>query len=201
MSRKGVVLRDRAARAPRLALPLHTQRLSLRDFREDDFDAMCEYALDPRVTRYLFFAPRTVEEAREHFERILGWQAERPREVFELAIELQAADSRATRLAGACNLTLVAPREGDIGYMLRHDLWRQGFATEVACALRDVAFDTFRLERVISTVDVRNEASIRVISKAGLRWEATYRKFRQARGQWRDCHLFSMPRVAWESAR
>jgi ribosomal-protein-alanine N-acetyltransferase len=200
MSRKRVVLRNRAARARQLALPLRTQRLSLRDFREEDFEAMCGYALDPRVTRYLFLAPRTVEEAREHFRRILGWQTERPREVFELAIELQT-QAPASRLAGACNLTLVAPGEADIGYMLHHDFWRQGFATEIACALRDAAFGHFGRERVISTIDVRNEASMRVIEKAGLRWEATYRKFRQARGQWRDCHLFSMPRVAWESAR
>jgi len=201
MSRKGVVLRKRAAREPRLALPLHTQRLVLRDFRDEDFEAMCRYALDPRVTRYLFLAPRTVEEARQHFDRILGWQAERPREVFELAVELTTAEPHTARLAGACNLTLVAPGEGDIGYMLHHELWRRGFATEVACALRDAAFGNFQLERVISTIDVRNEASIRVIEKVGLRWEATYRKFKQARGQWRDCHLFSMPRVAWESAR
>jgi RimJ/RimL family protein N-acetyltransferase len=200
MSRKGVVLRNRSERAAGLELPLRTQRLLLRDFREEDFEAMCRYALDARVTRYLFLAPKTPAQAREHFDRILAWQEQRPREVFELAIELQAQEP-AAQLAGACNLTLLAPGEGDIGYMLRHDLWRQGFATEVACALRDVAFGTFGLERVISTIDVRNEASIRVIEKAGLRWEATYRKFRRARGQWRDCHLYSMPRVAWESAR
>jgi RimJ/RimL family protein N-acetyltransferase len=194
-------LRNPAARAARLALPLRTQRLSLRDFREEDFQAMCGYALDARVTRYLFLAPHDVAEAREHFDRILAWQAQRPREVFELAIELARDDSRAARLAGACNLTLVGPGEGDIGYMLHHDLWRRGYATEVACALRDAAFASLRLERVISTIDVRNEASIRVIEKAGLRWEATYRKFRRARGQWRDCHLFAMPRVAWESVR
>jgi RimJ/RimL family protein N-acetyltransferase len=189
------LLRNRAMRATRLATPLATERLVLREFRADDFEAMCRYVCDPRVTRYLFFAPRDIDEARRHLLHVLNWQQERPRNVWELAVE----ERRGGRHIGACNLTLTAPGEADIGYMLHHDRWGNGMATEVACALRDAAFRDLGAERVISTVDVRNAASLRVLEKTGLRWEATFRRHRRLRGQWRDCHLFVMPRVVWEA--
>lgn len=190
-----VTLRPRAARAARLPLPLQTARLKLRDYRPEDFEAMCRYVCDPRVTRFLFLGPRDAEEAEQYLRRIIGYQKERPRTAWELALE----ETGSGRQVGGCNLTMIGPGEADLGYMLHHDLWGRGLATEVACALRDAAFRELALERVISTVDVRNAASIHVLEKAGFRWEATLRRCRQARGQWRDCHLFALPRIVWES--
>lgn len=189
-----MALRTRAAHQARLTLPLRTKRLVLREFRREDFEALCRYACDPRVTRFLFLAPRDPSEAEEYLERVIGYQQEKPRTTWELAIE----EKNTGRQIGACNLTVIARGEADLGYMFHHDLWGKGLATEVALALRDAAFRDLGLERVISTVDIRNAASIRVIEKIGLRWEATFRRHRHARGQFRDCHLFAMPRVEWK---
>lgn len=179
-----------------LALPIETEHLRLREFRHDDFEAVCRYATDPRVTRFLFSAPSNLDEARRYLTGAIGCQQERPRSVWELAVD----QTRTGRHIGACNLTVASPGEGDLGYMLHPDTWGKGFASEIACALRDAAFRDLRLERVIATVDVRNEASMRVLERAGLRWEATYRKLRRARGQWRDCHLFTLARIVWQDS-
>ena len=56
-------------------------------------------------------------------------------------------------------------------------------------------------QRVISTVDINNGASIRVLEKIGMRWEAVYRKHRRAKNRWWDCHLFTLPREVWEASR
>jgi RimJ/RimL family protein N-acetyltransferase len=100
-------------------------------------------------------------------------------------------------MLGSCNLTLLAAGEADLGYMLKRNAWGQGLGTEAALALIEAAFGQLKLARIISTVDVRNAASIRILEKAGLRWEATYRKLRKIRGEWRDCHLFTLSREAW----
>ena len=46
------------------ALPIETERLSLRAFRPDDFDAYYAYHALPEVYRYLYAAPPSAEDRR-----------------------------------------------------------------------------------------------------------------------------------------
>jgi RimJ/RimL family protein N-acetyltransferase len=115
---------------------------------------------------------------------------------FELAVEEIATG----KLIGACDLSLIESNVVDLGYMLGADEWGKGYATEIALALVDAAFFDLRAQRVISTVDVNNAASIRVLEKIGMRWEAVYRKHRRAKNRWWDCHLFTLPREVWEAS-
>ncbi len=176
-----------------LSLPIQTQRLSLREFASEDLDALCGLVCDRRVTRYMFYMPGARCDAEGYLQRAVAYRNERPRGVWELAI----ADLAGGGLLGSCNLTLMAAGEADLGYMLRRDAWGRGLGTETALALIEAGFNQMALNRIISTVDVRNMASIRVLEKTGLRWEATYRKLRKIRGEWRDCHLFTLSREAW----
>ena len=105
------------------------------------------------------------------------------------------------RVIGACDLSLIERNVVDLGYMLGTPDWGKGFATEIALALIDAAFFDLRAERVISTVDVNNKASIRVLEKIGMRWEAVFRKHRRAKNRWWDCHLYVLPRAVWEASR
>jgi RimJ/RimL family protein N-acetyltransferase len=180
-----------------LTLPVRTARLSLREFVKTDFDAIHAYSADPRVTRYLFFGPRDEDATADYLDGLLASQRELPRTRFELAVE----ESASGRLIGACDLSLIERDVADLGYMLGTLDWGKGYATEIARALIDAAFFELGAERVISTVDVNNKASIRVLEKIGMRWEAVFRKHRRAKNRWWDCHLFVLPRAVWEAAR
>jgi RimJ/RimL family protein N-acetyltransferase len=169
----------------------------LREFVESDFHAVYAYSSDPRVTRYLFFGPRDADSTAGYLEGLLASQRERPRTRFELAVEEAASG----RVIGACDLSFIERNVVDLGYMLGIDVWGKGFATEIALALVEAAFFELRADRVISTVDVNNGASIRVLEKIGMRWEAVYRKHRRAKNRWWDCHLFVLPREVWEASR
>ena len=181
----------------RLTVPVRTARLNLREFVPSDFAAIHAYSSDPRVTRYLFFGPRDHESTAEYLEELLASQREQPRTRFELAVEEIASG----RLIGACDLSLIESNVVDLGYMLESEQWGKGFATEIALALIDAAFFDLRADRVISTVDVNYSASIRVLEKIGMRWEAVYRKHRRSKNRWWDCHLFVLPREVWEATR
>lgn len=180
-----------------LIVPVRTARLNLREFVESDFHAVHAYSSDPRVTRYLFFGPRDADSTADYLEGLLASQRERPRTRFELAVEEAASG----RVIGACDLSFIERNVVDLGYMLGIDVWGKGFATEIALALVEAAFFELRADRVISTVDVNNGASIRVLEKIGMRWEAVYRKHRRAKNRWWDCHLFVLPREVWEASR
>jgi [ribosomal protein S5]-alanine N-acetyltransferase len=181
----------------KLTVPVHTARLNLREFVAADFEAVHAYSSDPRVTRYLFFGPRDEESTAEYLEELLASQREQPRMRFELAVEEIAGGA----VIGACDLSLIESKVVDLGYMLSADRWGNGYATEIASALVEAAFLELRAERVISTVDVNNSASIRVLEKIGMRWEAVYRKHRRAKNRWWDCHLFTLPREVWQASR
>ena len=131
----------------------------------------------------------------DYLDGLLASQREVPRTRFELAVEEIASG----RVIGACDLSLIERDVVDLGYMLAAPEWGKGFATEIALALIDAAFYDLRAERVISTVDVNNKASIRVLEKIGMRWEAVFRKHRRAKNRWWDCHLYVLPRAVWES--
>jgi len=58
--------------------------------------------------------------------------------------------------------------EVEIGYYLGRRAWGRGLATELAHALVDRAFGDLELRRLVAVVRPENEASKRVLAKAGL---------------------------------
>ena len=77
-------------------------------------------------------------------------------------------------LIGDCGLEHGDDPRGDveIGYDLRRDAWGQGFGTEAATAVRDVAFTALGLPRLVAHIRRGNDRSRRVAEKIGMRHEA-----------------------------
>ena len=176
-----------------LSIPLRTARLILRDFVSNDFDAIHAYASDPEVTRYMFYGPRTVADTHTYLERMLASQREEPRLIWELGAVVAAGD----RLVGACDLTLENAEEADLGFIFSQEVWGLGDATEAARTLVRVGFEQLGLNRIVSTCDVANGASARVLEKAGLQREATLERHKYARGQWWTSFLYAVRREQW----
>lgn len=61
--------------------------------------------------------------------------------------------------------------EVELGYRLTRATWGQGYATEAASAVRDYAWGTLALRRLVALIDPQNTASIRVAEKIGMRYE------------------------------
>jgi RimJ/RimL family protein N-acetyltransferase len=61
--------------------------------------------------------------------------------------------------------------EIELGYRLARLAWGRGYATEAAHAVRDLAFTTLGLKRLIAMIDPANGASIRVAEKIGMQYE------------------------------
>jgi RimJ/RimL family protein N-acetyltransferase len=90
-------------------------------------------------------------------------------------------------LIGDCGLELIELPDGraaELGYDFRSDVWNQGFATEAAVAVRDYAFATLNLPRLISLIRVGNLPSRRVAEKIGMRLETTLVRYDRAYWQY-----------------
>lgn len=78
--------------------------------------------------------------------------------------------------------------ETEIGYRLARSAWGQGFATEAAVTVRDYAFKTLGIKRLIAMIDPSNIASIRVAMKIGMNYE----KEIMLEGYTHPDHVYSM---------
>jgi RimJ/RimL family protein N-acetyltransferase len=140
---------------------LETERLALRRLTMDDVDGLLQIFADPEAMR---FYPSTKDRA-----QTAGWIQWCLNSYAQNGFGLWAVVRKADRLfLGDCGLMLqpVEERaEAEIGYHILRAEWGRGYATEVARACRDYAFEALGYPRVVSIVDPLNMASRRVAEK------------------------------------
>lgn len=139
-----------------------TARLMLRPITAGDLSLLTTIFADPRTTAHRPDPqPETPAECRQRLDRYLTHWREHAFGIWTLE-----HDGRAIGLGGLTH------RDGfaglNLSYHLRPDLWRQGYASEFAAAAVDIALQDMQASRVIGVVRHVNQASRRVLEKAGL---------------------------------
>lgn len=175
---------------------LRTPRLILREFTADDWAATHAYQQDPRYLRYYDRERVTEREAQAFVYSFILWQGEHPRSKAQLAITL----AKGGELIGNVGLRRDAAGDpvADMGYELSPTHWGRGFATEAVRALVGWGFGEWEgLERIHAHCIAENEASARVLRKAGLREEARLRDHQWFKGRFWDVVFFGMMRGEW----
>ena len=172
-------------------------RVTLREYRTGDLDAVMRYAEDPEVTRYLPWGPEGPEEAAAFLEHVAAESLIVPRRQYEVAVVLRDTGE----LIGGGRIGVLSPqrRSGDIGYVLCRDQWGRGIGSEVARLLVGFGFESLRLHRVEATCDPANIASRRVLEKVGMQLEGRRRDDFPVRGRWRDSLLFAILEGEWRT--
>ena len=146
---------------------IRTPRLRLRPLRLDDLDDLYRLWVDHGVRRYLWDdRVMSRDRARAEIERSIG--------SFERSGFGQWAvfRFRGRRLIGFCGLRHVgAMPEIELLYGLAPSCWGQGLATEAVRAVLVWGFTECRLKRIVACADQYNAASLRVMAKAGMKFE------------------------------
>lgn len=178
--------------------PLLTDRLVLRPFHDGDLDAFHAILSRPDVVRYLYWEPRSRDQA----EEMLG------RRKAQTGIDKEgdglhlAADLRETgELIGHFSLFYRSEehRQGEIGFVLHPDHHGQGFATEGARLMLALGFEELSLHRIIGRCDARNSASSRVMERLGMRREAHLIENEFIKGEWTDEVVYAMLDREWQA--
>jgi RimJ/RimL family protein N-acetyltransferase len=144
---------------------LRTPRLLLREFAEDDLDELTAIMADPEVTRYLGDGEAVDRADCWRFIALaLGHQRLR-------GYALWAAVVRDTgRLVGRVGLWYPEGWPGlEVGWVLGRASWGRGYATELAAACRDYAFDVVGTDELISLIYPDNVRSVAVAERIGHR--------------------------------
>lgn len=153
------------------ALPLRTERLVLRAFRDDDLEPLLAFHADPGAVRYVPYPPRdraTMASvlARKTASTVLRADGD----LLEVAAVLPEDDL----VIGDLLLVLRSVEHAtlEVGYIFSPAHGGRGYATEAVRALLDLAFDVLGARRVVARVDARNAASRALLTRLGLRHEA-----------------------------
>jgi RimJ/RimL family protein N-acetyltransferase len=165
---------------------LELVRSVIRSWQEGDADSLAAHANNRKIWRNLrdaFPHPYSVADAQAFIQSA---RAQSPEARF--AIEVDG------RAVGGIGFTLGADVErvsAEVGYWLGEDYWGRGITTEALKAVTRYAAQAHRLTRIYAVPYEWNQASFRVLEKAGYTWEARLRRSAIKDGQVIDQVLFA----------
>jgi ribosomal-protein-alanine N-acetyltransferase len=147
---------------------LETERLLFRDHEASDLDAYCAMEADPEVRRYIGGAPRPRDVAERKFQNGLDRPADRRLWMWAAVYKPEGS------YIGRCGVYphfgrtgSVIAGEGALGFYLARPYWGRGLATEAGRAFVNFGFKELNLSRIVTAVQVGNDASVRVLEKLG----------------------------------
>ncbi|GAA1860109.1 GNAT family N-acetyltransferase [Brevibacterium marinum] len=180
-----------------IELPLTTDRLQLRTYRESDAEALLPVMSREDVSRYLLQDPWTAEDAKaEVAKRIPRTGLETESRALALVLETAEGldDIEGSIVIGAIALWHdgESTEKAEIGWILDPAAGGHGFATEAAIAVLNLAFDHYGLHRVFAGMDARNTTSAKLAERIGMRQEAHLRQDWWSKGEWTDTLIYAM---------
>jgi RimJ/RimL family protein N-acetyltransferase len=183
--------------------PIRTERLTIRLMTAADIDDVFAYQSREDVCEYLLHEPRSRDEVAEWVAKYAAaTELAKDDDWIEPAIELAMPDGT-SRVIGHLYLNLASVENlgAEIGWTLHPDFFGRGYAAEGASAMLDLAFGTLGLHRVRAELDPRNDASIALCRRLGMREEALFVKDMMFKGDWADTGVYAILAEEWAARR
>ena len=144
---------------------LETERLILREYTMDDFNALYEILSDPETMSHY---PKPYDQ--KGTTRWLTWSLDN---YVKYGFGLWAIELKETgRFIGDCGITMqkidgeILP---EVGYHIHKDFWRQGYAKEAAAACRDWLFRNTSFDTAYSYMTCSNIGSYSTAASIGMK--------------------------------
>jgi RimJ/RimL family protein N-acetyltransferase len=146
---------------------LTTARLRLEPFDDSHLEGLNAINADSEVMRYLADRPETRQETLAVIERVKARWVEWGFSWW-IFIERQSGE-----IVGAGCIQYLGKdptNHLEIGWRVRRDKWRQGFAFEAAERMAAFAFETLETNLLCAVCHPENVASVAVMKKLGMRF-------------------------------
>ncbi|QMV39881.1 GNAT family N-acetyltransferase [Cohnella cholangitidis] len=169
---------------------IRTRRLSIRSFKNEDWQAVLGYSSDKQVMKYMPAEAFTEKAAKEFVARQSGIHAE------NYAVVLNEGNILIGHMVFH---KWFGEHTYEIGWVFNRDYHNKGYASEAAQAILNYGFEELKLHRIIATCQPENTASYRVMEKCGMRREGFFRKCILKDAEWRDEYFYAILEEEWMS--
>lgn len=171
---------------------LETERLLLRRMRPEDAKEMFAYASDPEVTRYVLWDTHDSVEDTSNFLNFVA-EGYRRGDFGGWGVVFKETGT----FTGTCGFDagyFPGHARAEVGYVLSRDYWGRGIMPEAVRAVIRFGFEELNLNRIGSRCISENTASARVMEKAGMVYEGTFREREFIKGSYRDMKVYAILR-------
>ena len=167
------------------------KNITLKTVRAEDFELISEWWSDPDYMGDFYNVwPQTPEGVKESMEE---------KNESGAYLILDREENKPMGTIGYFDPFAIRSFMGlEIWYQVHHDYRKGGVATQAACLLINHLFDSTTTQRIHATVAIGNDASCRVLEKAGMQKEGVYRSVFFLHGRYIDMHLYSIVRQDWK---
>ena len=152
-------------------MTIETERLFLREMKENDFDALYEVLADADIMQHY---PYTFDES-----RVRNWIQRNIERYRIFGFGLWAVCLKETgKMIGDCGLTMQligGEIKPEIGCHIRSDKQRNGYAKEAAIAVRDWTFNNTPFQIIYSYMKYTNEPSVKTAISYGCKQVGEYK--------------------------
>lgn len=171
---------------------METMRLILRQFVPDDWKDLYEYLSIPEVVIYEPYDIYTKEDCIDSAK----WRSEEPNNMF-WAVCLK--DSK--KMIGHVYFAQSEPdkfKTWNIGYVFNPKFYGYGYATEACKKILEYGFQDKDAHRIVAGVDVKNEASWKLLERLSMRREAHmlknvfFKKTSDGEPIWKDAYRYAI---------
>lgn len=175
--------------------PLNAERIVLRTFKEEDAARIQELANNKEVASIIGL-PHPYELA--HAKEWIDIQPGLIEEGTEYPLAIYSKDYEAI-IGTICIRVDKKNNQGELGYWMGRPYWGHGFATEAVKRMIDFGFSDLGLNKVWAAAITRNEGSMKVLKKAGMKQEGILRENRYVSGTYEDAAVYGVLRREYVS--
>ncbi|WP_174616090.1 GNAT family N-acetyltransferase [Virgibacillus ihumii] len=149
---------------------LSTERLILRPYEDKDMDFLMSMLSDPEMVRFIGNGKIKDEIGAKQF---MDWiySAYEYGSEFGLHVMVLKGEDAPIGHAGLVPQQVEERNEIEIGYWVKRPYWGQGYATEIAAALKNFGLQELAEQRLIALVQPGNVGSQKVAEKIGMKIE------------------------------
>lgn len=168
-----------------MVLAIEGKRIILRTLKKSDAKSIQENLNNKEVSKYtrIIPYPYTLRHAQD-FIKIAQQTIGSSREDYSFGIEIKET----RKIIGVVSLTHIdyQNRNAEVGYWLGKKYWGKGLAKEALFGILNFGFNNLKLFRIYANVMHPNIASVKLLEKAGFKFEGRMRKSILKDGEWLD---------------